>query len=366
LASTLEPLLRDAIDLTAISRALVIKLRHHGDVLLTSPVFSVLKHFAPHVEIDALIYGETRDMLSLHPAVANIYPIERGWKRNSRVAQLRQEWRQFRQLRARRYDLLIHLTESHRGALLARWLAPRVSVAQNYPMRRGRWWHRSFTHLYSIPIRPRHRVELNLDALRRLGIYPEVEDRRLGLVPGAEAEAAVEALLQKSGLERRGFVHLQPTSRWLFKCWEVDKYAALINELHSMGERVVVTAAPGGVEMQLARAVLAAARAPAVDLTGGNLKELAALTARAKCFVGVDSAPMHIAAAMGTPTVALFGPTGDIEWGPWQVPARVITSSHPCRPCGLDGCGNGKVSDCLVEISVAQVVNAIRELIATA
>src|SRR5258706_2454201 len=108
----LEHLLKDAVDLASISRVLVIKLRHHGDVLLTSPIFSVLKRYAPHVEIDALVYGETREMLSLHPAIANVYTIDRAWKRDTPWTRLRHEWRLLRQLRARRYDLLIHLTES--------------------------------------------------------------------------------------------------------------------------------------------------------------------------------------------------------------------------------------------------------------
>lgn len=366
MASVPDGLLKDAVDLSRVSRALVIKLRHHGDVLLTSPVFSVLKHYAPHLEVDALVYDETLDMLSLHPAIANVYTVERGRKRDPLRRRLGREWGLLRQLRARRYDLLIHLTESHRGAVLARWLAPRVSVAQRY-QRRGRWWHRSFTHSYSIPARPRHRVELHLDALRRIGVYPLPEERQVTLVAGADAEASVAELLKRSGVAPGQYIHLHPTSRWLFKCWEVDKYAALIDELQASGERVVITAAPAERELEFARAVNAALRAPAVDLAGGlSLKQLAALTARAKCFIGVDSAPMHIAAAMGTPTVALFGPSGDLEWGPWQVRARVITSSHACRPCGLDGCGNGKVSDCLVEIPVAQVLRAVRELTAAA
>lgn len=356
--------LKDAVDLTSISRVLLVKLRHHGDVLLTSPVFSVLKRYAPHLEIDALVYGETRDMLSQHPAIANVYSIDRAWKRETPWARVGHEWRLLRQLRARRYDLLIHLTESYRGALLAQWLAPRVSVAQRYE-RRGRFWHGSFTHLYSIPTKPRHRVEIHLDALRRIGIYPALEERRLTLVPGPEAESSVDDLLHQSGLAHGQFIHLHPTSRWLFKCWEIDKYAALITELQAAGERIVVTAAPVEHELQFARAIVAGLRSPVIDLSGGlSLKQLAALTARAKCFVGVDSAPMHIAAAMGTPTVALFGPSGDLEWSPWQVRANIVTSSHSCRPCGMDGCAGSKVSDCLVEIPVAHVLGAVREIIA--
>lgn len=88
-------------------------------------------------------------------------------------------------------------------------------------------------------------------------------------------------------------------------------------------------------------------RANLVDLTGQlSLRELAAVTREARIFVGVDSAPMHIAAAMQTPVIALFGPSGEFEWGPWGVPHRIITSmNHPCRPCGIDGCGGGKISN---------------------
>ena len=107
------------------------------------------------------------------------------------------------------------------------------------------------------------------------------------------------------------------------------------------------------------------ASARVVDIGGLlSLRELAALTARARLFVGVDSAPMHIAAAMRTPAVALFGPSSEIAWGPWQARARVVVSAHPCRPCGLDGCGGGKVSECLTTLPVERVHAACLELLA--
>jgi len=72
---------------------------------------------------------------------------------------------------------------------------------------------------------------------------------------------------------------------------------------------------------------------------------------------------MHIAAAMQTPVLALFGPSGDKEWGPWMVPHRLITSDHPCRPCGQDGCGGGKISECLTTLPVERVLAAAQELL---
>jgi len=102
-----------------------------------------------------------------------------------------------------------------------------------------------------------------------------------------------------------------------------------------------------------------------IDFSGQlTLKELAALSARAKLFVGVDSAPMHIAAAMGTPTVAIFGPSGDREWGPWNVTHRVVASTtHACRPCGRAGCNDSKISECLTTLPVTQVYAACAELL---
>jgi heptosyltransferase III len=356
----------DAVDPGAIARALVIKLRHHGDVLLASPVFSVLKNRAPGMEIDALVYGDTRDMLSLHPAISEIHVVERAWKDAGPVSRIAAEARLFARLRARRYDLVVHLSEHPRGAWLARALGARVAVAADYPGK-PRSWKASFTHRYALPRgTKRHAAELNLDALRRLGVQPGDDERGLVLVPGAPAERRADALLADGGLAAKGYVHFHPGSRWQFKCWPAERAAALLDELGRRGERVVLTAAPDPAERELVADILARARTRPVDLSGKlSLKELAAVAGRAKLFVGVDSAPMHIAAAMRTPVVALFGPSGEIEWGPWQVAHRVVASTaHPCRPCGNDGCGGGKVSECLTHLPLASVLTAVDALLA--
>jgi heptosyltransferase-3 len=358
----------DAVDLARARRALVVKLRHHGDVLLASPVFSVLKSHAPQLEVDALVYDDTREMLTLHPALGEVHAVGRAWRGLPFHRRLAREWRLLADLRACRYDLLVNLTEHPRGAWLARLLGARHAVAPEQP-HRGRLWRKSFTHFFRLPRNGRrHAVEVNLDALRRIGVYPDEDERGLVLVPGDEAEATVRTRLAALGLAEGGFVHLHPASRWRFKCWPAAKTAALVDALARDGERVVLTAAPSEPELELVRAIRALCTAEAIDLSGQlTLKQLAALTGRAKLFVGVDSAPMHIAAAMGTPVVALFGPSGELEWGPWRVPHRVIVSAaHPCRPCGNDGCGGGKVSECLTTLPVERVHAAVRELLAGA
>jgi len=160
----------DAIDTNLVRRVLVTKLRHHGDVLLASPVFTVLRRALPAAELDALVYRETAGMLEGHPAIANVHTIDRDWKRSGFLSQAGAESRLLRSLAARRFDLVVHLTEHPRGAWLARLLRPRYAAARELPG--GHWlWRTSFTHYYRLPrARPRHTVECNLDALRRLGI----------------------------------------------------------------------------------------------------------------------------------------------------------------------------------------------------
>ena len=356
-------MLKDRVDLQSVRRVLVTKLLHHGDVLLASPVFSVLKSHAPHLEVDALVYADTAAMLTGNPAVSRVFGVDRGWKTLGWLAQAREEWGLLQQLRSREYDLLIHLSEHPRGAWLARLLGPRHSVAADYPRVRG-WWKNSFSHLSPLPKNGRrHMVEQNLDLLRRVGLQSGESERKLCFVPGVDAERDVERMLAAHGLAPNGYIHLHPASRWQFKCWPAEKTADLIDKLQALGERVVLTAAPDAEELDLIARIRSLATTPFADLSGKlTLKQLGAVSRSAKLFVGVDSAPMHIASAMQTPVVALFGPSGEFNWGPWQVPHRVVASDHACRPCGNDGCGGGKLSECLSTLPVSAVLQAVQSL----
>jgi heptosyltransferase-3 len=361
-----ESYLADAIDLTQVKRVLVIKLRHFGDVLLTSPVFTVLKANIPGVEIDALVYAETAPMLEDHPAISQVHSIDRKWKKQGILTQWKHERLLMTALQNRHYDLIIHLTENARGARMVRRLRPTYSVAQAYPEKRGRWWKNRFTHTYRIPSKPRHTVEVHLDALRRLGIYPAAEDRHLVIRPGTDAETRVTELMQQHGLEHGKYLLLHPTSRWMFKGWTRKGFASVLQQLHDAGHRLVLTSAPDSAELKVVEHILSdCGELPVINLAGQlNLKELSAIIEHASIFIGLDSVPMHIAAAVKTPCVALFGPSDEQTWGPWLTPHRLVRKNYSCRPCGLDGCGNSKISDCLVQIKPEDVVSAVQSLLA--
>ncbi len=347
----------DAVPLGECARALVVKLRHHGDVLLAAPVLALLKARAPSLQVDALVYDDTLPMLEGHPALSRLYFVGRKWRERKAFSRFTLERHLFRELKARNYDLLVHLSEQPRGAWLARLLGARYSVAPAMPGR-GKFWANSFTHLYPLVSGGRrHQVELNLDALRRIGVQPSLAERNVVFVPGPEAESRIHELVDETP-----FVHMHPASRWRFKCWPAEHNAELIDRLAVDGYRVVLTSAPD--EVGFIEEIVQKAKAQTLNLAGKlSIKELGALTARARLFIGVDSMPMHLAAAMGTPTVALFGPSGEHEWGPWNVERRVVTTTHSCRPCGFDGCGGGKLSECLAFLPVDAVHAAARELL---
>jgi heptosyltransferase-3 len=344
-------------DLSQVKKALVIKLRHHGDVLLTSPVFSNLAAAIPGVEIDAMVYEETIPMLEGHPAIRKFVTYNRKWKKLGFLKRISRELSLLSRIRQEKYDLVINLTEGDRGAIAA--LASRAKIRVGLdPERKGFAGKAGvFTHLVKMCKTPRHTVEKNLDALRRIGIFPTPEERDLYFHIPDESRRKVE----QSG---RYFL-LHPVSRWRFKCWPSSLVAKLIQELHQRGHKVLMTASPDAQEIKMCEEILAQIpEIPVINLAGKtSLKELGALIDMSECLICVDSVPLHIGSALKKQTVVLFGPTSEINWGPWQnSQARIVAQQLSCRPCFMDGCGGSKMSDCLATLPLKRVMDAIESL----
>ena len=168
-------MVKDAVPLGECRRALVLKLAPRDEVAFAAPVLNVLKAHAPRLEVDALVYDDAAAALAGHPALARLHVVGRGWASAGWFTRLGREAGLFRTLRSRRYDLIVHLSEAPRGAWLAHVLGAGYSVAPPLD-ERGRLWRSSFTHLYLRAAR-RPPVELNLDALRRIGVYPASHER---------------------------------------------------------------------------------------------------------------------------------------------------------------------------------------------
>ncbi len=344
-------------DLTRVKRALVIKMRHHGDVLLTSPLFSNLKKAVPDAEVDAFIYKDTLPMLEGHPAISGYHLYDRGWKKLPFFQKMAKEAGLLRSIRKKQYDLVINLTEGDRGAIAAVMSGAKIRVGFD-PEKAGFFKKgKIYTHIVKPCPHPRHTVERQLDVLRKIGIFPAPEDRDLYLHVDEQSKKKMAGIGE--------FVLVHPVSRWRFKCLSPKQMAQLIRALHNEGEKIVISAGPDAQEIAMVEEILSLMPdCPALNLAGKlTLKELAALIGYSKALICVDSVPLHIASALKTPVVALFGPTSEQNWGPWMHPrARVVAKRLSCRPCYRDGCGGSKMSDCLFTLSQEEILAAYYNL----
>jgi heptosyltransferase III len=310
-------------------RILLIKLRHHGDVLLATPVAHVLRHRFPQAEVDMLVYQETALILAGNPDIGKIWTLDRSL---SGMRRLVAELHMLRDLHNRRYDWVIHLSDQWNGALIARLCAGEKSVGFDFPKRRRGGmirWTNQFTQIARVaPSNSMHTVQQNLLALEPLGIVPEDEECECVLPIGKSDRDLVRNRLRERGVSI-GYVVVHPASRWFFKCWEDERFAAVIDHLLGHGISVVVTCAPNLRERELTSAILAKVSRPGtVSLAGElTLNQLAALIGDCRLFVGVDSVPMHMAAALGRDTVALFGPSKLNEWRPWRTRSEVLSAA---------------------------------------
>ncbi len=342
---------------TIFNRVLVIKLKHIGDVLLTTPVLAALQEARPDSRLSVLVPRGTEEMLTDNPRVDELLVVDREQKAWGRGLEL------IRRIRRGRFDLVLELSGGDRGAFYT-WLSgARVRVGFDHP-RRAAWQRRfAFTRLLPPPDPREHTVEQNLAAVRALGVEPR--DPRLEFFWDAAVEQRIQELLERHALRAKGFAVVHPPARWLFKTWTAAGYARVIEALQGdWGLPVALSSGPAPQEIALVGDILKEVRTPPVNLGGQlSLKELGALIARARVFVGVDSAPMHLAAAVGTPTAAIFGPTGDYNWRPWGPGHTVIKKNLECQPCGRDGCDGSKISRCLTELSAEDVLAGVEEVL---
>jgi heptosyltransferase-3 len=352
----------DYPNLSKVKRILVIKLRHHGDVLLTSAAFSILKNRLPKAKIFAYIYQETLPMLDGHPAIEGFLLYDHKWKSLPFIQRVQKESHLARQIMKNRFDMIINLTDCERGNFVAAISNAKYRVGLVPEKRRFTYRPNLYTHIVKRCHKPRHMVEQNIDALRRIGIFPSVQERDLFIHIPQSARTNVYNHLKKAHIHKHSYILIHPTSRWMFKCWPIEKVADIIHKFNNIQYPIVLTSGPDKKEVSMVNQIMSLCpHIPILNLAGKlSLKELAVLIETCRCLLCIDSVPMHIASATKTPTVALFGPSSEEAWGPWNNPhGRVIAKNFSCRPCNLDGCGGSKVCDCLEQLSVESVLDEV-------
>lgn len=333
---------------------LVIKLRYLGDVLLATPVLRALRERFPESYLAAAVNRGTEDVLKWNPDLNEVLVVERGG--------LASQLRFLGEVRRRRFDCVIDLTDGDRAAILARCSGAPVRIGLNEERR----WRGL---LYTTVVRPgpsvAHRIERDLETVRPLGIQPKAGRPVLRTSP-EDDEAAARLLNDAAGepLSRgaRPLIMFQPGARYWFKAWPAERYADLANRLTKAFDcRILI----GGHAQERAVAEEIAARAgskPVVLAGRTTVLQHAAILKRCALFVGSDNGPMHMAAAVGTPVVALFGPSNPAEWGPRGKRVEVLYKGLDCRRCFHPTCMRGEES-CMKLISVDEVFAASETLL---
>jgi heptosyltransferase I len=347
-----------------IERLLIVRLSAMGDVIHTMPAAQALREAFPQAMIGWLIEERWAELLcapgtprrgarsAQRPLADWVHTVNlAGWRKSlfmiptiERIARL------WNDVRGARYDVAIDLQGAMRSAVLARWSGARVVYGSTEPRESpaSLWFTRT-----AIP-RGAHVIEQTLSVAEAL-VGRKLSAPRVEFPRDSEAEKRIEQRLSDAGV--REYAILNPGAGWGAKRWPAARYGQVARTLAAFGVRSIVNYGPG--EENLAREAADASEGAAAALKT-TISELITLTRRAKLFVGGDTGPLHLAAALRVPVVAIFGPTDPARNGPYGT--RCIVLRNPASP--TTHARKAQPDEGMLEIGVEAVVDAARTLLA--
>jgi predicted lipopolysaccharide heptosyltransferase III len=352
-----QPLSPARWDWQTVERVLFIRLRSIGDTVLSTPSLIALKRFLPQVSVDILLEDWVAPVLNGFPHIDNVITLERkNTPARARVA---------RQLRANRYDVVYNLHGGTTATLLTRATGARHRVGyENYQYARlhnqlspssASLWGREKTHS----------VEQQLALLGWTGV--PVSDRPpTELAVTAGASAAIAARLQTARLIDVPFAVIHPAAAFATKQWAANNFGRVAESLSSQGLGVIAITTPA--EQSIIDEMNRNTATPTVAFTDLSLPEITALLARARLFVGNDSGIAHMAAAVETPSVVIFGSSNRAHWRPWTANAQaaaaeVVFEEMECQPCHGYFCEKFDEPECIKRVPVERVIAAAERVL---
>lgn len=350
-------------------RVLLITLQRLGDVLLTTPLLQTLRRAWPQAHIDMLVHQGTQGVLEGNPDLDGVITAAPRAPLRDRLVLLGRVWR--------RYDLAITTQAGDTPHLLA-WAAARKRVGLVESLSwESAWKRRSCAHWVLLDDVQTHTVVQNLALAEAMGLNTS----GARVVP-PRASAAEGSVAPVGG----AYAVLHPYPMYRYKRWSEARWGALARALQQRGLQVLLSGGPDAEERTACARIATACGKGCRDLSGQlGFGALADLLRQARLYVGPDTVTTHLAAACGTPTVALFGPSNPVKWGPWpaagacapspyqlrgrsQHAGSVILLQGPgdCVPCRLEGCEQHRNSPsrCLDELDVDAVLRAADQLLA--
>lgn len=349
---------------------LVICTRRIGDVLLATPVLRSLRRAWPEAQIHALVFAGTEGVLKANPDLDSIITVPAR-------PSLGEHLKLLARLR-RRYDLALSLLTGDRPTLYA-WIAGRrrggmVSAAKES------WKSRLLQVRVPFDDLDTHTVRMNLQLVEALGIPAHADV----VVSWSPADESVLDEIVAAPLRVRPYVVLHPFPKFNYKMWHLPGWVELVRWLERRGLKVFLSGSGAADERAYCEEIARQSGGSALNLAGMlSLEQLGALLSRAGLYVGPDTVVTHMAAAVGVPTVALFGPSNPVKWGawprgvdprsnPWQRVGsqaagnvRLVQGETHCVPCMFEGCGRNEASfsDCLQHLPARRVIQAAEALL---
>jgi lipopolysaccharide heptosyltransferase I len=333
-------------------KALIVRLSSIGDVVHTLPTLAALRHH--DWQAGWIVEPASRVLLEDSPALGQVVaaPAAKAFRWSEAKATVRA-------LRERRYDVALDFQGLWKSAAWARLAGARRVVGFDRPWRREPASALLIGEKAELPLGRDHVIDKNLALLGPLGIEA-TGLREFPLPHSPDAVAQVDEGQRE--LVLRDFAILNPAGGWESKLWPPERYGAVAKGLREQGLRSVVTWGPG--EEALAERVVASSDGAAVRSFPTTLLDYVELARRARLVIAADTGPLHLACAVGTPVVALFGPTDPARNGPFDPADEVIRRTPPCAPCYRRGCT--RHTGIMAEIPAAEVLQAAeRRLAAT-
>ncbi len=351
-------------------RILVVATRRIGDVLLTTPLIHSLRRAYPDAQIDALVFVGTEGILANNPDIDQVLTVPQRIPLSKHLRLLPRLWR--------RYDMAISTMSSDRPTLYAR-IAGKRCVGEVDAGRKHLWKRLMLSKSVESDNIDTHTVLMHLKLADLLGV-PRCHEVVMAWRPDDEAAVRKELSFDP---ESQAYVvlHIQPM--YVYKAWRREAWVELAEWLNKRGIRVVLTGGNAAQEVENVSELLGALPDGTVNLAGKlSFSGVAYLLSKARAYVGPDTVVTHLGAAIGTPCVALFGPTNPVKWGPW--PKGYVENANPyrmrgtqrvnnvmllqgnedCVPCMEEGCDRRttSLSSCLQGLSAARVIAALDAL----
>ena len=338
-----------------VRKILVIQLGDIGDVIWAIPAYWALKAAFPKASLSVLVRNNYGDFLVDDRHIDKIFTVNN----ESALSSLQL----LRNLRREKFDLLFDLRADERGAYISLFSGVKIRAAMYYAGRS--WRNKFFTHLVVSPEANKKTsgaAEQSLRIIRGFGIKETTSTPQIFV--NEKVKEKISDLLSKEKVEKKnGWITVNPFSRWSYKEWSLDKWrqlALLIWQIYKMP--TIITGSPA--ERNHADELMAGSDFPIHNFAGKtSLREMAALLQMSRLHIGVDSAAPHIAAAVGTPTISIYGPSDWREWAPIGEENKVVLSDMDCVPCRKKGCDGKGSSKCLDTLPVEGVQYAVEKML---